>query len=333
MRLGSVRELKQRIFEDILPEVVTTEAFRMTIGGFGEEPQLSEPHVAFGAAFGRRAGDYALAIRLHDRSPASLHLARRAAAEAAGEFEAMLVPPLWAPRRPPAVGSFRARARPLSAGYSVGHRLVTAGTLGAFVVDRDDYICALSNNHVLAASNRGRRGDPIFQNAVADAGGARRANIMGYLSRRVLLRAEGNVVDAALSTIDDSIDIDPTHAGRLVTDFRPDGPVPGERLWKVGRTTGVTRGVVRAIDVDGVRIDYSARGDGSQMCTFDGQIEIQGIQPTPIFSRGGDSGSVILDVNDSAVGLLFAGNRAGLTYANPIEPVFQSLGVTAMFSG
>jgi hypothetical protein len=333
MRLGSVRELKQRIFQDILPEVVTTEAFRMTIGGFGAEPRLSAPHVAFGATVGRSEGQYALAIRLFDRSSASLHLARRAAVEAAGEFQAMLVPPLWAPRRPPAAGSFRARVRPLSVGYSVGHRLVTAGTLGAFVVDRDDYICALSNNHVLAASNRGRRGDPIFQNAVADAGGARRGNIMGYLSRRVPLRPAGNVVDAALSTVDASIAIDPSHAGRLVTDFRPEGPLPGERVWKVGRTTGVTQGVVRAIDVDGVRIDYSAQGDGSQMCTFDGQIEIQGIRSTPVFSRGGDSGSVILDVNDSAVGLLFAGNRAGLTYANPIGPVFQSLGVTAMLSG
>ena len=333
MRLGSVRELKQRIFQEILPELLFTEAFKMTIAGFGEEPPSSVPHVALGAAVGRRPGQYALAIRLFDRSPASLRLAKRAAAEAAGEFEALFVPPLWAPRRPPAAGSFRQRVRPLSPGYSIGHRLVSAGTLGAFVVDQNDYICALSNNHVLAASNRGRRGDPIFQNAVADAGHARRSNVVGYLHRRAKLLANGNVVDAAVSTVDGSLDIDPTHAGQMVTTWRQDGPLPGEGVWKVGRTTGVTRGVVRAIDVDGVRIDYSEAGDGSQMCTFDGQIEILGAGSTPIFSRGGDSGSVILDAGDSAVGLLFAGNRAGLTYANPISAVFRSLGLTGMFFG
>ena len=65
---------------------------------------------------------------------------------------------------------------------------------------------------------------------------------------------------------------------------------------------------------------------------FDGQIEIEGAGEGA-FSQGGDSGSLIVNAERKAVALLFAGgdqggsNGRGLTYGNPIDKVFDSLGV------
>jgi hypothetical protein len=64
-----------------------------------------------------------------------------------------------------------ARRRPCPPGYSVGHGLVTAGTLGAWVrrgSGNERYV--LSNNHVLAASNEASPGDFIRQPGRADGG-------------------------------------------------------------------------------------------------------------------------------------------------------------------
>jgi hypothetical protein len=63
------------------------------------------------------------------------------------------------------------RRRPCPPGYSVGHPLVTAGTLGAWVhrgPGEEHYI--LSNNHVIADSNDAVLGDFIRQPGRADGG-------------------------------------------------------------------------------------------------------------------------------------------------------------------
>jgi hypothetical protein len=45
------------------------------------------------------------------------------------------------------------------------------------------------------------------------------------------------------------------------------------------------------------------------------------------FSRGGDSGSLVVDGNHQAVGLLFSGNDINVTYASPIDAVLHALRV------
>lgn len=133
------------------------------------------------------------------------------------------------------------------------------------------------------------------------------------------MRAQRNLVDAALAWIRADQDLDPAIAGRSVTTTRADVDL-GDEVWKAGRTTGVTRGRVTAIALDQVAVDYSDARDGSLIYSFDDQIEIRGDGAT--FSRGGDSGSLIVDTGDVAVGLLFAGSDAtGVTFANPIETV------------
>ncbi len=61
------------------------------------------------------------------------------------------------------------RWRPASGGISVGHYLITAGTLGAFVKDATTgETLILSNNHVLANVNSASKGDAIIQPGAAD---------------------------------------------------------------------------------------------------------------------------------------------------------------------
>ena len=63
-----------------------------------------------------------------------------------------------------------ARARPAPTGYSVGHRDITAGTIGGVVVKGSGETFILSNNHVLANSNDASIGDPILQPGPFDGG-------------------------------------------------------------------------------------------------------------------------------------------------------------------
>ena len=64
-----------------------------------------------------------------------------------------------------ALSNPRERFRPnIPAGVSIGHYMVTAGTLGAVVLDRNTgEPLLLSNNHVLANSNDAEIGDAVLQ--------------------------------------------------------------------------------------------------------------------------------------------------------------------------
>src|SRR5206468_1580154 len=55
------------------------------------------------------------------------------------------------------------RQRPAPLGFSVGHPAITAGSIGARVVDGSRTVYVLSNNHVLANSNDASIGDATLQ--------------------------------------------------------------------------------------------------------------------------------------------------------------------------
>src|SRR3989441_5004723 len=64
------------------------------------------------------------------------------------------------------------RQRPAPLGFSVGHPLITAGSIGARVADAAGNVFVLSNNHVLANSNDATIGDPALQPGPFDGGTA-----------------------------------------------------------------------------------------------------------------------------------------------------------------
>ncbi|HWJ03384.1 MAG TPA: hypothetical protein VNU93_06855 [Verrucomicrobiae bacterium] len=214
-----------------------------------------------------------------------------------------------------------ARYRPASPGVSLGHYKVTAGTFGAVVYDRSSgKPLILSNNHVLANSSNGwdRRAsinDAILQPGVVD-GGLERDNIIARLNRFVPLQDRAiNYVDcaAALPVSDNMINAEILGIGS-VKGTTP--PALGMKLVKSGRTTGLTEGVIRAVNVT-ANVSYG----NNRVLGFTDQIL------TTSMSAPGDSGSIVLNMNNQAVGLLFAGSDTS-TLLNPIDNVLNLLKVT-----
>ncbi|MBC7105123.1 MAG: hypothetical protein H5T97_04225 [Firmicutes bacterium] len=248
------------------------------------------------------------------------------------------------------------RVRPAQPGVSIGHYQVTAGTFGAVVRDRETgEPLILSNNHVLANATSGQDGrakigDPVLQPGAYDGGTmadrigelvrfvplrrpveearcpvARRAAAAGTLALRAvglkkyrvrLFQAmeAANLVDAALARPDrpDLVRPDIYEVGEV----RGVGELePGEPVLKSGRTSGVTRGRVTAI---GATLQIALGAD--EVLWFEDQAVGE------MISRAGDSGSLVLDENRRAVGLLFAGSER-YTIFNPIPNVLEKLRV------
>lgn len=213
------------------------------------------------------------------------------------------------------------RIRPAFPGISIGHYRITAGTFGAVVYDKSTgKAFILSNNHVLANETNGkdgraRIGDKILQPGVFD-GGKSNQNSIGTLAKFVALNADpkANVVDCALAK--------PSRDDLIVPEILGIGMVQGVTtpklrmsVQKSGRTTGLTTGQIRALNVT-VNVSYGL----GRVLRFEKQI-----LTTPM-SDGGDSGSLVLDQNNLAVGLLFAGSSQS-TLLNPIEEVLKLLNI------
>jgi hypothetical protein len=226
-----------------------------------------------------------------------------------------------------ALQSRTVRVRPAPGGVSIGHFRITAGTLGV-VVPRSGVRVILSNNHVLANSNDGRRGDAILQPGAHDGGTANdqiatledfvRIVFDGFLDWLLALfgivRTAPNVVDAAVAR--------PLRDTDVSNDVLEIGPVSGTAsatidmpIRKSGRTTGLTQGRVTAIAAT-VRVSYGL----TRMARFRDQIVATAM------SQGGDSGSLVVDSGNRAVGLLFAGS-SNTTILNPITAVASQLGL------
>ena len=196
---------------------------------------------------------------------------------------------------------------------------VYAGTLGCLVRSmkgKTGY--ALSNNHVFADENRAPGGSPILQPGTLDGGAA--GDQVAKLSRFVRLRfGRVNTVDAALARPVGGIRIDRSVLGLgRVNGSRQ--PSRGMRVRKTGRTTGTTQGVVLDVVAD-IKVQYD-----QGIALFTNQTSIKGMNGI-WFSRGGDSGSVILEKGtNSVVGLLFAGSDTqDITFANKPKQLNKTL--------
>lgn len=238
------------------------------------------------------------------------------------------------------------RMRPARPGLSIGHYQVTAGTFGAVVYDaKSNAPLILSNNHVLANSCNGRNrranlGDPILQPGSYD-GGTLASDLIGNLERYIPLsftalqtdlavaaavrarwRTLAEAPTEAMTNLVDAAVAKPVRPDLIDPDILGIGPVtgtaPGEldlQVQKSGRTTGYTTGIILIRNVV-MRVDYGDAG----VCIFTNQLV------SDIKSGPGDSGSLVLDLQGRAIGLLFAGGD-GITVLNPIADVLQQLGI------
>lgn len=220
--------------------------------------------------------------------------------------------------RAPAAIANRDRVRPIPGGLSISPlNAQFIGTLGCFVrgvASGAEQIFALSNNHVLADVNSLPIGTIIVQPG-PEIGNTVPADAFAALSNFIPVQFPAsrapqvvNHFDAAIARVTDTTLI--RMASMFgIANYSPNlaAPVPGTPVTKSGRTTGATTGVVTAIHVNGVQINYGTQTN-PRIAVFDDVIEIAGDGGRP-FSLPGDSGSVILEVNSGRpVALLFAGD-------------------------
>ncbi|MBM7623915.1 hypothetical protein [Sporohalobacter salinus] len=248
------------------------------------------------------------------------------------------------------------RSRPAQPGTSIGHYRISAGTFGAVVKDRKTgESLILSNNHVLANMSTGydgraKKGDPILQPGQHD-NGERNRDVIGHLKRFSSLKRKtepsssaaiqgvenllngigdvikfpylikfvqknktNNLVDCAVAkpTSEDVITDQILEIGKVKGVKQPQ---VGMEVIKSGRTTGMTESRIKAVHAT-VEVSIT----GSEKGVFDDQIIAEP------FSKPGDSGSLILDRNYNAVGLLFAGSDKS-TVCNRINNVLDELKV------
>ena len=233
---------------------------------------------------------------------------------------------LWQPRPIP-LGISGGNINDISKLYCCG------GTLGALVQDTNNAQYILSNNHVLAKTNKGIIGDDIIQPGLIDQNPVcykDYADAVADLSKFVPIlfkRGATNRVDAAIAKIrDGAVDSSGSILNIGETSNSTVLPTLGMPVKKSGRTTGLTSGTITATNVT-VNVTYNKScGIGSQTAKFINQVMIG----PGGFSGGGDSGSLIVEdcsPYPRAVGLLFAGSDA-VTVANPITNVLALLGVS-----
>lgn len=252
-----------------------------------------------------------------------------------------------------ALQSRKSKWRPAPGGVSIGHYKITAGTFGTVVTEKGTGIhLILSNNHVLANTNDATLGDPIYQPGPADGGkpvdtigslynfvpidfgeegggdcfladyyqrfGNWFAGLTGSrhrLSTKKINPQAVNYVDAALAIPNNQGDIE----DRIIDVGKIEGheeAVLNMAIAKSGRTTEYTVGNITMVHST-VKVDYG----GGRIATLQDQI-ISGYM-----SAGGDSGSLMYNLETmKAVGLLFAGSDR-VTIYNPIKRVLDALHV------
>jgi len=205
-------------------------------------------------------------------------------------------------------------------------------------------MAALTNNHVGANSNDADIFDPWLQPGPHDGGAGDdilceladfmpivfsggNCPIAGFVvsslnwlaarlgrKTRLALQQATNTVDCAIGYPLDEADIDfeiPV-IGRLIPEVVE--AAIGMQLQKFGRTTRYTTDKVIALGAS-LSVNY-----GVGVAMFERQI-VAG----PM-SAGGDSGSLVLDMQNRPVGLLFAGSDQ-ITIMNPIQLVLDALEV------
>lgn len=190
-----------------------------------------------------------------------------------------------------------------------------SGTIGYFCtrktkIPRRKEVYLLSNSHVFADLQKGTVDDSdlIMQPSPGEPGTNRP---IGMLVNFSTLKFDGEVnepnhVDAAIAKLWT------THQHKPLLPFigavkghvaKKDIKI-GEAARKFGRTTGYTEGHIFSIYLDiWIRYDRTRRS-----AFFQNQLLIEPVPASPEFVAKGDSGSLLVDGEQHAIGLIFAGS-------------------------
>jgi hypothetical protein len=235
--------------------------------------------------------------------------------------------------------------------YSCGSSIspgndASAGTMGALVKMPDGLLYGLTNNHVSALCSHVQPETPILAPGVVDVGpGGIPPFTLGYHSKALEMKVGslGNVdiagnLDGAVFRLHNTGVVSSMQGNAFDTPMLVADPVEGMKVEKVGRTTRHTKGHIVSRELRPVGINYQAQNYGfTGVIRFANVFTIHGLQSE--FSASGDSGSLVVQVDDqgrplAAVGLIFAGGPDSMAPGGakslmlPLRPILDALGAT-----
>ncbi|MCB0260348.1 MAG: hypothetical protein KDI38_04340 [Calditrichaeota bacterium] len=253
------------------------------------------------------------------------------------------------------------RFRPAPGGVSVGHYLITAGTLGCWVRKNGKFYM-LSNNHVLANSNDASIGDAILQPGPYD-GGNNPADKIATLSEFVPIEFDGgsgggggsncsiaNSIASVLNVMAATVGSE-TRMAAVLTPRTPSGQAAQNlvdcaiaeplnqndvrnEILNIGPVTQTAEAALGMAvkkmgrttsfttgTIQQIDATVTVNYGSNRNATFVDQLI------TSAMSEGGDSGSAVVNDSNQLVGLLYAGSTT-ITILNRIQNVFTALGVS-----
>lgn len=199
------------------------------------------------------------------------------------------------------------------------------GTMGCLVILENGRLALLSNNHVLADSNRMPLGTKVYHpyqshQEAYQIGVLEDFVKIKYGSHSQLNHNPINYVDGAVCWTSRQL-VDPAHISYQLNPS-PVSASPGMSVTKHGITTGHTTGTIDMINAIGINHIPVGNRFGEVAWWHDQILVGPGA-----FSQKGDSGSlVVTSGTKQPVGLLFAGNDSH-TIVNPIARVIEELGI------
>ena len=284
------------------PQKDIDDAYREAVARYAQRSDITGIDIGYKYTNGQKTDTLAVRFHVKEKFPISALEAWEVFPEEIGGFPVDVIQARYvAGASPGADWTNRTGRFPrLQPGISIGHKNVTAGTLGLIVRDdRSGRPAILSNWHVLAGGGSASPGDPITQPGAYDGGRAPRDSVAAL--ERMMLDEDG---DAAIAVLTNARPYDLTICDLNTVVRHIDRPNIGDVVVKSGRTTQVTKG-----RVDGMGryfIEYPVGRIG-----IDGFVIVPVVEGNPSdieISKGGDSGSAWLkDGSSTMVGLHFAG--------------------------
>lgn len=201
----------------------------------------------------------------------------------------------------------------LTGGISVFESLLEgSGTAGAFFkIKNNDDIYLLSNHHVLAGDSN-HIGDKIVHPSPPDT---IYPDTIGEVIWGEYKKSE--LLDAAIARICQKYSVDVGSFTRCKSIIFSGLGIPrkGRFVRKCGKKTGLTSGLIRSTNCTVNVLDD--KDNSTQI--YRNQLLITDL------TRPGDSGSILVNEKNEAVGLLFAGNNSTVSFANNINIVFERI--------
>lgn len=228
------------------------------------------------------------------------------------------------------------RLRP---GLSISHFGGWAGTLGCLVEVGNGEPGAVSASHVLGMNNKAKTGDLVLHPGNPDGGPPLKLYQFGQLADFVLLAHHSSEdLDFLVNTLDVAL-VDQISSSRMPSaNWVPNPTDPtrrisikrllpaeqlfehiGETVYKIGRTTGFTAGILEYTNIQ----RYPIRLMDRKAYLYSDIAAVANID-RKAFSQPGDSGALVYTGDGEAIGLIVGGSDS-YTFLSPLAPCLKAV--------